>query len=276
MSRYKKPILAFFCFTIIQLVVSFIVMIPMTLIVGAKQVASGNSEILSDPDKVSSLIPSSMLAIVLVVSSLVSIFFMQKPMKMISLKDSFKMPTMPLGKTIGLIVVSFIGIYATNIFSELAALPNLIEAELGDMSKTFIGILAIAVLGPIAEEVTFRGAIQGHLHNNGETPWRAIFISSILFGLIHLNPAQIPFAMVVGAILGVFYYKEKSLVIPCIIHILNNGLSCLLTNVASEDASLVELLGGTAIAVTLGIAGLALCGWVLYKYAVSKETAEMA
>ena len=139
---------------------------------------------------------------------------MQTPMKMIRLKDSFAMPKISLGKSLYLVLAAFIGIFATDVVSEVMDLPNIIEAELGGMSKTVMGVLAIAIIGPLAEEVVFRGAIQQHLHTNGERPFRAIFIASVLFGLMHMNPAQIPFAFVVGLILGVFYWKTGSLVLP--------------------------------------------------------------
>lgn len=264
MNKYIKPLGAFFSFIIIQLVVTMIVVVPYVIIT---LVRSGSS--LSREDVVMGTIASSSaISITLIFSSIITVFFMQWPMKMLKLKESFKAPDMPIGKIVFLIVASFIGIYSTDIISEIADLPNLIEAQLGDMSSTVLGVLAIAILGPLAEEVTFRGAIQNHLHKSGDGPLKAILITSILFGLMHMNPAQIPFAMIVGAILGVFYYKTNSLVLPCVIHMINNGMSCLLMNVCPEDFSLVNALGGTAIALCVAVIGLAFCGYTLYKYAI--------
>lgn len=268
MNKYIKPLGAFFSFIIIQLVVTMIVIVPLAIITFAKEAATEGSSSLNPEELMGSMMESSAISITLIFSSIITIFFMQWPMKMLKLEESFKAPNMSFGKIVFLIVASFIGIYSTDILNEIMDLPDFIEAELGNMSGTVLGVLAIAVFGPIAEEVTFRGAIQNYLHKNGCTPFRAIFVTSVLFGLMHMNPAQIPFAMIVGAILGVFYYKTNSLVLPCAIHIINNGMSCLLTNVCPEDFSFVNALGGTAIALCIAIVGLTFCGYTLYKYAI--------
>lgn len=266
MKRYQKPIVAFVMFLVIQIFASIIIAIP-ALVIGVVGAAKAGEKI--DPNTIESVMPGWLLAVVLCVSSIITIFFMQKRMKMLELKKSFNKPNMSLGKGIYLVFAAFVGIYATNIISEYMDLPNLIEAQLGDMASTFLGVLAIAFLGPLAEEVTFRGAIQRHLHITGQNPWRAILIASILFGVMHMNPAQIPFAAIIGFIMGIFYWKTQSLVLPVIIHVLNNGIACLLMNIAPEDSSLIELLGGPAIALSIAAAGFVFCGYVLYNY--SKE-----
>ncbi len=270
MNMYKKPIIAFFAMLLIQAVVSVAVLIPGAIYEFMQMAADGQQP---NPDVLLERLTSgsSFLSIALIVSSIITIFFMQTPMKMIRLKDSFSMPKISLGKSLYLVLAAFIGIFATDVVSEVMDLPNIIEAELGGMSKTVMGVLAIAIIGPLAEEVVFRGAIQQHLHTNGERPFRAIFIASVLFGLMHMNPAQIPFAFVVGLILGVFYWKTGSLVLPCIIHMLNNGISCWLSNTMGDELSFVNALGGTTTAVCVAVVGLVLSAYVLYGWATEKE-----
>ena len=159
MNNYKKPIIAFFAMLLIQAIVSVVVLVPGAIYELMKMAAAGqepNPEVLIE--RLTS--GSSIMSIALIVSSIITIFFMQTPMKMIRLKDSFAMPNISLGKSVYLVLAAFIGIYATDIVSEVMDLPNIIEAELGNMSKTVMGVLAIAIIGPLAEEVVFRGAIQ--------------------------------------------------------------------------------------------------------------------
>lgn len=263
MNKYKKPLLAFFLMIIIQLVVSIVMVVPFILIQSVKRISTGEM-----PDAASMMNDEPMIiSLALIASSLITIFILQKPMNMIVLKDSFRMPTLPIGKIVFLVLISFVGIFGIDVLSEVMDLPNIIGDQLNGMSMTVLGVLAIAIVGPLAEEVCFRGSIQQYIHKHGDSPLRAILITSILFGLVHMNPAQIPFAMCVGAILGVFYWKTGSLVLPCIIHMINNGVSCLLSDLGTEsDPSLVELLGGTPIALCVSIICIAVCAWVLYKF----------
>ena len=163
MNLYKKPIIAFFAMLLIQAVVSVAVLIPGAIYEFMQMAADGQQP---NPDVLIERLTSgsSFISIALIVSSIITIFFMQTPMKMIRLKDSFAMPKISLGKSLYLVLAAFIGIFATDVVSEVMDLPNIIEAELGGMSKTVMGVLAIAIIGPLAEEVVFRGAIQQHLH----------------------------------------------------------------------------------------------------------------
>lgn len=261
MNIYKKPIIAFFAMIFIQTVSAFLVLIP-AIVYQLIALSQSNINL-----AIANVAGPTFIAVALIVSSILTIIFMQYPLKMCSLKDSFRLPKMPVWKCAFLVIVAFLGIFATDVVSEILELPNIIEEDLVGMSSSFIGVLSVAFFGPLAEEVCFRGSIQQHMHNNGASPLRAIFVTSVLFGLIHMNPAQIPFAFIVGFIIGVFYWKTRSLVLPCIIHFLNNGLSCLLTVVYGDNLSFVGLLGGTASALCCAVASFALCAWALYRWA---------
>ena len=82
----------------------------------------------------------------------------------------------------------------------------------------------VFMLGPILEELLFRGAVTKVLLKK-YNPLTAILISGLIFGIFHMNPAQVVGATLIGFILAWIYYKTHSL-IPCIlIHIMNNSLS---------------------------------------------------
>ena len=103
-------------------------------------------------------------------------------------------------------------ILALNIFSEWMSLPDLIEDAVCDLVRRPLGVVAIALLGPVAEELCFRGAVIGGMLRQGCRPWTAVAVSSLLFGLIHMNPAQVPFAAAMGLVLGVLYLRTGSLI----------------------------------------------------------------
>lgn len=115
-----------------------------------------------------------------------------------------------------------------NYLSELVNLPNTKEDFFEEMMSRPLGIFATVIMAPIMEELLFRGAIQGHLMRVWNKPVWAILVSSLLFGVVHGNPAQIPFAFTIGLGLGWTYYLTGSL-LPCFfMHFVNNGSAVLI------------------------------------------------
>ncbi|UHG91202.1 CPBP family intramembrane glutamic endopeptidase [Spirosoma oryzicola] len=87
-------------------------------------------------------------------------------------------------------------------------------------------IIAAVIAAPILEEVLFRGIIlDGFLKNY--SPTKAIIWSGIIFGGIHLIPAQAVNAMFLGFALGWLYYRTRSLGLCMFLHFVNNGVSSL-------------------------------------------------
>ncbi len=97
------------------------------------------------------------------------------------------------------------------------------------MSKdTSVMIVLAVIMAPIFEEIVFRGIIQKGLINKGMRPMTAIWISALVFGLVHGNPWQFVGAVLLGFVLGIVYEKTKSLLMPILLHAFNNGISTLL------------------------------------------------
>ena len=99
-------------------------------------------------------------------------------------------------------------------------------------------ILSSAVTPALVEEFLMRGAVLGVLKKYGEDV--AVLVSAILFGLMHTNLHQIPFAFMVGLILGVAVVKTGSIWIGVAIHFINNFMSVLFSDLLTFGGS--ELL----------------------------------
>lgn len=91
-----------------------------------------------------------------------------------------------------------------------------------------IMFITAVVMAPIFEEIIFRGIMQKGLINKGIEPWKAILFSSVVFGLVHANPWQFVGAVLLGCVLGLVYYKTKSLLLPMLLHAFNNLCSSIL------------------------------------------------
>ena len=89
----------------------------------------------------------------------------------------------------------------------------------------------------------------------------AIAVSSLLFAAVHINPAQMPVAFIVGFLLGWLYVRTGSLLVPAACHVLNNVLGVVLFH-TMPDTGLIDCIGGTAdallVAAAFTVAGIIL------------------
>lgn len=83
--------------------------------------------------------------------------------------------------------------------------------------------LSTAVTPALFEEFALRGVVLQSLRRYGD--WFAIIVSSVLFALMHGNAVQVPFALLVGLMLGYVAVATGSLWPGIIIHFLNNSVS---------------------------------------------------
>ncbi|WP_027378295.1 CPBP family intramembrane glutamic endopeptidase [Chryseobacterium daeguense] len=97
-------------------------------------------------------------------------------------------------------------------------------------------IITAVICAPVFEEIIFRGIIQKGLINKGVKPWTAIVFASIIFGLVHANPWQFVGAVLLGCVLGLVYYKTKSLLLPMLLHGFNNLCSTLLITYTKNES----------------------------------------
>lgn len=148
-------------------------------------------------------------------------------------------------------IIASVGTIAPSMWlqSVLDFLPDLAGEELLDFIRHRWGYLVVCILAPLAEEVIFRGAVLRTMleHWEGNKRWTAITISALLFALVHMNPAQMPHAFLLGLLIGWLYERSRSL-IPCVVlHCANNTIAYLMTAAyPAPDITLRDILGGSA------------------------------
>ncbi len=136
-------------------------------------------------------------------------------------------------------LVVFFSMFVLNIFVQWFPLEDNLSDVFSGLSNNVLGILTLAVLAPLLEEVLFRGAIQGMLMRFFGRPWPAIIVAALIFGVFHMNPVQIVYATLLGIIFGWIYYRTGSLLSVIVGHVLNNSLAVvttLLYSSAEEEA----------------------------------------
>lgn len=87
-------------------------------------------------------------------------------------------------------------------------------------------IISTAVVPAFAEEFAFRGILMGTLRKFGDA--FAIIASAIVFGAMHGNIVQVPFAFILGLVFAFVDCKTNSILPSIIIHFINNFYAVML------------------------------------------------
>ena len=102
-----------------------------------------------------------------------------------------------------------------------------VAARLLDTAPTIVlPVAAIGVVGPIYEELFWRGLVQGALLRMLGSAWPAVLLTSGLFAASHFGypPIQLTYMLCFGAYLGFLRHASQSLHVPICLHVAWNLL----------------------------------------------------
>lgn len=111
----------------------------------------------------------------------------------------------------------------------MSALENVVIFETPDFTAkyttidNFVIFIFVVLIGPIMEELLYRGLIFKKLQNYGW--WYGAIIVSLLFALGHGNIPQAIGAFFISLVLCLVTFKSDSLIPAIIIHMLNNFIA---------------------------------------------------
>lgn len=122
--------------------------------------------------------------------------------------------------------------YVVNYFMNFVGilLPEKMEnyvklMELAGLDKiTVTAVLYGVILGPIAEELTFRGLTLHFTQKCTKRFWIANTLQALAFGVFHMNLIQGAYAFLLGLVMGFLYQRYQSLYVTIIFHIFFNFL----------------------------------------------------
>jgi membrane protease YdiL (CAAX protease family) len=151
-------------------------------------------------------------------------------------------------------VVASLGALVPSIWLQemLPELPNVAEKGLDSLMSSRLGYVVIGLLAPLVEELVFRGAILRSLLRWHQNHWVAIAISAVLFALTHLNPVQMPHALLIGVLLGWMYYRTDSILPGVVYHWVNNSVAYVMYNVSTalygtSEPTLEDMFGPSVL-----------------------------
>lgn len=118
--------------------------------------------------------------------------------------------------------------FAMSFFTELGVpYPEMPDNFEPTVMSLVLNLISTALLPALLEEMTMRGYVLGALRPYGDR--MAVILSAVLFGLIHGNVLQLPFAFILGFVLGWLTVQTESIWPAVTLHFINNALSITLS-----------------------------------------------
>lgn len=127
----------------------------------------------------------------------------------------------------------------------------------------FMSVIVVSIIPALLEEFAMRGIVMGILRRFGDG--FAIICSAVAFGLMHASAQQIPFATLVGLVLGFIAVKTNSIWPAVAVHAANNLLSVLLSYASDYFAE------NTYVLIDFAVSIIVLIGFIIGVYNISKK-----
>lgn len=130
-------------------------------------------------------------------------------------------------------------------------MPSFIE---GDITNNILFVAYVVFIGPITEEILFRGAVMKGF--NFASRKFAIIMSAVMFAFFHGNILQGIIAFLLGIFFGYLDMKAGSIIPSVILHITNNGIATILEYIQyknGEELSDIFMIIYIGCSVLIGI-----------------------
>ena len=102
------------------------------------------------------------------------------------------------------------------------------------LNDFFVVIISAVLLAAICEELLFRGFLQTCFENTFDIT-KAVMITSLIFAIVHFNPWWTIQLILFGVFLGVLAWKSNSIIPSIIVHLINNGVALIFTNLGESN-----------------------------------------
>jgi len=123
----------------------------------------------------------------------------------------------------------------------------------------------LALLPAVSEELFFRGVIQKFAYSQTKKPFLAIFISGLVFALMHFSIYEFIPILIAGMVLAWVYYITGSIWMSILLHFLNNGLQVILVFWATQNPALEGLDQNTIFIIVVSTTGFLVCIFSILK-----------
>lgn len=125
------------------------------------------------------------------------------------------------------LIMSVVRMILPGIFQSYEKLNEMLQI---DSVNPILMLAIVCVLGPLSEELLFRGMIYAKLRRFF-TIWPAAILSALAFGLFHGNVVQAIYATLFGIVLAYVYEKTQTIWGSCLLHVIFNSFAYVLEGI---------------------------------------------
>ncbi len=118
---------------------------------------------------------------------------------------------------------------------------TLFMVNFSSFGQFLLGLIIIAVIPGIGEELLFRGVIQNKILKSFGNVHLAIWITAFLFSAFHFQFYGFIPRMLLGGLFGYLYIWSGSIIVPMLAHFVNNGFTLLMMYLNKSGASEIEI-----------------------------------
>jgi uncharacterized protein len=134
-------------------------------------------------------------------------------------------------------------------------------ASTGDL---IIGLIVIALLPAIGEELVFRGMFQNEFFRGTGNIHVSIWVSAIIFSAIHFQFYGFLPRLLLGALFGYLYYWSGTLLVPMFAHFFNNAFGVIMIYLYRQEITDLNVEENVAAPLQYVILNAALTVGLLY------------
>lgn len=195
-----------------SIIVEFLILVPYLLFEGMPDISIAASLILSQA--------------MIMIPSLLFMLAPKKKTETGSFNEMLGYHKIKVSSFFMIILFTFLSMPLASVLNSISEL--FVENTVDAMSDRFLQmpfllmLFLIGIFGPFCEEFVFRGVIFRGYKNSGPVFW-SVFWSALLFGLMHLNFNQTPYAFALGIMFGLLVEATGSLWSSAIAHMAFNS-----------------------------------------------------
>ncbi|WP_461121786.1 lysostaphin resistance A-like protein [Saccharothrix stipae] len=120
-----------------------------------------------------------------------------------------------------------------------SAIGELVDGAGLPLAAALAMFLYVCFLGPVCEEIIYRGLLWGAIERQRWSRWAAFVLTTVIFAAGHLEPLRTSLLIVIALPLGIARLITRRLTASVVAHVINNflpGLTLLLVSIGVMPA----------------------------------------
>jgi membrane protease YdiL (CAAX protease family) len=105
-----------------------------------------------------------------------------------------------------------------------SAIGELVDGTTMPVSAAVVMFLYVCFVGPVCEELIYRGLLWGAIERQGWSRWAAFFLTTVIFAAGHLEPLRTSLLIVIAVPIGIARLITRRLTASVVAHVVNNFL----------------------------------------------------